>query len=164
MLRLAHAPPPCRTCQEGSNAASTLSLNARVSLPRTRFLSAQVSIIARCLTTIWPFLCVRDSNCAEQRSLPQRPLLAAGAGRNDTSGERTAGLSGCNLDRLSRRDTTDSHPSTLRWRATRRRLPQEIRQREMRVQSAAGVAQVLGDDRLQAEAFDQLADQNQAGV
>ena len=44
------------------------------------------------------------------------------------------------------------------------RLPQEIRQRELRVQSVAGVAQVLGDDRLQAEAFIQLADQNQAGV
>ena len=37
------------------------------------------------------------------------------------------------------------------------RLPQEIRQRELRVQSVAGVAQVLGDDRLQPEAFIQLA-------
>ena len=44
------------------------------------------------------------------------------------------------------------------------RLPQEIGQRELRVQSVAGVAQVLGDDRLQPEAFVQLADQNQAGV
>ena len=52
------------------------------------------------------------------QNVPQRPLLGAGAGRNDTPGERTAGLSGCNLDRLARCDTTDSHPSTLRWRAT----------------------------------------------
>jgi hypothetical protein len=43
-------------------------------------------------------------------------------------------------------------------------LPQEIRQRELRVQSVAGVAQVLGDDRLQPEAFVQLTDQNEAGV
>ena len=44
------------------------------------------------------------------------------------------------------------------------RLPQEIRQRELGVQSVAGVAQVLGDERLQTEAFIQLADQNQTGV
>jgi hypothetical protein len=43
-------------------------------------------------------------------------------------------------------------------------LPQEIRQRELGVQSVAGVAQVLGEDRLQPEAFVQLADQNQAGI
>jgi hypothetical protein len=43
-------------------------------------------------------------------------------------------------------------------------LPQEIQQRELGVQSVAGVPQVLGDDRLQPEAFIQLADQNQAGV
>lgn len=44
------------------------------------------------------------------------------------------------------------------------RLPQEIRQRKLGVQSAAGVAQVFGDDRPQPEAFVQLADQNQPGV
>ena len=44
------------------------------------------------------------------------------------------------------------------------RLPQEVGQPELRVQSVAGVAQVLGDDRVQPEAFIQLADQNQAGV
>jgi hypothetical protein len=43
-------------------------------------------------------------------------------------------------------------------------LPQEIGQRELRVQSVAGVAQVRDDDRFQPEAFIQLADQNQAGV
>ena len=44
------------------------------------------------------------------------------------------------------------------------RLPQEIGQRELRVESVAGVAQMLTDDRLQPEAFIQLADQNEAGV
>ena len=44
------------------------------------------------------------------------------------------------------------------------RLPQKIRQRELGVQSLARVTQVRGDDRLQPEAFVQLADQNQTGV
>src|SRR4051794_9864197 len=44
------------------------------------------------------------------------------------------------------------------------RLPQEIRQSELRVQSVAGVAQVPGDDRLKPEAFVQFADQNQTGI
>jgi hypothetical protein len=43
-------------------------------------------------------------------------------------------------------------------------LPQEIGQPELGVQSVAGVAQMLGDDRLQTEALIQLADQNQARV
>ena len=42
------------------------------------------------------------------------------------------------------------------------RLPQQIRQPELRVQAVAGVAQVFCDDRLQTEAFIQLANQNQA--
>ncbi len=33
------------------------------------------------------------------------------------------------------------------------RLPQEIRQPDLRIQSVAGVAQVLGDNRLQPEPF-----------
>jgi hypothetical protein len=32
-------------------------------------------------------------------------------------------------------------------------LPQEIRQPDLRIQSVAGVAQVLGDNRLQPEPF-----------
>jgi len=48
--------------------------------------------------------------------------------------------------------------------ATVDRLPQEIPQRELRVQSVAGVAQMRGDDRPQPEAFIQLADQNQASI
>jgi hypothetical protein len=43
-------------------------------------------------------------------------------------------------------------------------LPQEVRQLELRVQSVAGIAQVLGDDRLKTEAFTQLTDQNQASI
>ena len=44
------------------------------------------------------------------------------------------------------------------------RLPQKIGQPELGVQSAAGVAQVPGDDRLKPEAFVKLADQNQTGM
>jgi hypothetical protein len=40
----------------------------------------------------------------------------------------------------------------------------EAGQRELRVQSVAGVAQVFGDDRPQPEAFVQLADQHQPGI
>jgi len=42
----------------------------------------------------------------------------------------------------------------------RRRLPQEIGQRELRIQSMAGVAQVLGEDRLSPR----RSSQHQAGV
>jgi hypothetical protein len=44
------------------------------------------------------------------------------------------------------------------------RLPQEIRQPELRVQPLPGVAQVLRDEMLQPQAFIQLTDQNEAGV
>ena len=35
---------------------------------------------------------------------------------------------------------------------------------ELGVQSLAGVAEVLGDERLQAQAFIQLANQNETGI
>ncbi len=44
------------------------------------------------------------------------------------------------------------------------RLPQEIRQAELGVQPLSGVAQVLGDECLQPQAFIQLAHQKEAGV
>ena len=44
------------------------------------------------------------------------------------------------------------------------RLPQEIRQAELRIQPPSGVAQVLVDERLQPQAFIQLAHQNEARV
>ena len=44
------------------------------------------------------------------------------------------------------------------------RLPHEIGQPALRVQSVAGVVQTLRDDELQPEAFVQLTDQNQADV
>ena len=44
------------------------------------------------------------------------------------------------------------------------RLPQEIRQAKLSVQALSAVAQVLCDERLQAQAFIQLAHQNEAGV
>ncbi len=44
------------------------------------------------------------------------------------------------------------------------RLPQEVGQPELRVQSMARVAQVRGDDRRQTEALIQLTHQDQAGV
>ena len=44
------------------------------------------------------------------------------------------------------------------------RLPEEIRQAELRVQPLSGVAQVLGDECLQPQAFIQLAHQNETGI
>ncbi len=44
------------------------------------------------------------------------------------------------------------------------RLPEEIRQTELGVQPLSGIAQVLGDECLQPQAFIQLAHQNEAGV
>ena len=44
------------------------------------------------------------------------------------------------------------------------RLPQEVRQAELRVQPLSGVAQVFGDECLQPQAYIQLAHQNEAGV
>ena len=44
------------------------------------------------------------------------------------------------------------------------RLPQEIRQAELRVQSLSGVAQVLGDECLQPQALIQLAHQKETGT
>ena len=44
------------------------------------------------------------------------------------------------------------------------RLPQEIHQAELRVQPLSGVAQVLGDECRQAQAFIQLAYQNETGI
>ena len=44
------------------------------------------------------------------------------------------------------------------------RLPQEIRQAELRVQALSGVAQVLRDECRQPQAFIQLAHQNETGV
>ena len=44
------------------------------------------------------------------------------------------------------------------------RLPQEIRQAELRVQPLSGVVQVLGDECLQPQAFIQLAHQKEARV
>ena len=44
------------------------------------------------------------------------------------------------------------------------RLPQEIGQPELRVQSVTRVAQVRGDDPRKAKAFIQLTNQDQAGV
>ena len=44
------------------------------------------------------------------------------------------------------------------------RLPQEIRQAKLRVQPLSGVAQVLGDEYLQPQAFIQLAHEKEARV
>ena len=44
------------------------------------------------------------------------------------------------------------------------RLPEEIRHAELGVRSLAGVAQVCRNERLQAQAFIQLANQDEAGV
>ena len=44
------------------------------------------------------------------------------------------------------------------------RLPEEIRQTELGVQPMSGIAQVLGDECLQPQAFIQLAHQKETGV
>lgn len=44
------------------------------------------------------------------------------------------------------------------------RLPQEVGQPELCIQSVAGVAQVRRDDRRQPETLIQLTDQDQAGI
>jgi hypothetical protein len=44
------------------------------------------------------------------------------------------------------------------------RLPKKIRQAELSVQPLSGVLQVLADQRLQSQAFIQLAHQNEARV